>query len=137
LIVTTCPEAEKLFSSKYTLSAEVGLDAPGLPPLVADQWFVLSLQLPVPPTQYLFAIVYHLPSVGKFLPEPHTINVLCLRYLGEGFLLDHRDNASREFTFYAPDAIAIVIVIEQDFGSRSIVESTVPIRGIGYTDRIA
>jgi len=40
-----------------TLSALVGTDAPPAPPLAADQLVVfVASQVPVPPTQYLFAI---------------------------------------------------------------------------------
>jgi hypothetical protein len=53
-IVTVCPPAENEFASKKTLSADVGILAPLAPPLVVDQCAVL-FQLPVPPTQYLFA----------------------------------------------------------------------------------
>jgi hypothetical protein len=55
-IVTLSNEVpEKL--SKNTSSDTVGADAPGAPFDVADQFEVLVLfQVPVPPTQYLFAI---------------------------------------------------------------------------------
>jgi hypothetical protein len=44
---------------KNTLSAEVGADAPGAPPDVADQLAVeLASHVPVPPTQNLSAIVF-------------------------------------------------------------------------------
>jgi hypothetical protein len=45
-------------ASKNTSSTAVGALAPEAPPEVADQFAVLKLsQVPVPPTQYLFAIV--------------------------------------------------------------------------------
>ena len=50
--------------SKKTLSDTVGTLAPLAPPLVALQLVVLVVfQVPVPPTQYLSAMVYQ-PSTG-------------------------------------------------------------------------
>ena len=43
--------------SKKTSSTDVGTDAPPAPPDDADQLVVVASQLPVPPTQYLFATV--------------------------------------------------------------------------------
>jgi hypothetical protein len=50
------PEPE--LALKNTLSADVGAEAPPAPPDVADQFAVLVLsQVPVPPTQYLSAML--------------------------------------------------------------------------------
>ena len=43
--------------SKKTLSAAVGADAPDDPPDDADQLVVVVVQVPVPPTQYRFAMI--------------------------------------------------------------------------------
>jgi hypothetical protein len=43
--------------SNMATSAAVGTEAPDAPPLVADQFVVdVASHVPVPPTQYLFAI---------------------------------------------------------------------------------
>ena len=55
LVNVTVPVPE--FPSNCGVSPAIGTDAPPAPPDVADQFAVLVLsQLPVPPTQYLFAI---------------------------------------------------------------------------------
>jgi hypothetical protein len=47
-----------LLALNNTASAAVGTDSPPAPPEVADQFAVfIASQVPVPPTQYLFAIV--------------------------------------------------------------------------------
>src|SRR5688572_8668452 len=51
LIFTDCPEDGKEFTSKNTLSKNVGEHPSGLPPLLSDQWLP-SFQFPEPPTQY-------------------------------------------------------------------------------------
>lgn len=48
-------EPASLSASTVTVSPVAGLVAPASPPLDADQWLVLSLQLPAPPTQNLSA----------------------------------------------------------------------------------
>ena len=50
---------------KKTASAAVGTDAPPAPPEAVDQLTVLvAFQVPVPPTQYLFAIIQLLEAKG-------------------------------------------------------------------------
>lgn len=55
-VIVAVPVPE--FPSKNTASVDVGAEAPEEPPEVADQFAVLTpSQVPVPPTQYLFAIL--------------------------------------------------------------------------------
>jgi hypothetical protein len=66
-VSVTVPEPEA--ASKNTSSALVGAEAPLAPPLVADQLVVVVVHVPVPPTQYLFAITQ--PEVQR-LPANWT-----------------------------------------------------------------
>ena len=50
-IRTTCSFEVNELSSKYTLSCDVGIDAPGTPPETNDQWLG-SFHEPLPLTQY-------------------------------------------------------------------------------------
>jgi hypothetical protein len=55
--IVTVPPPE--LALKKTSSAVVGTDAPPAPPDVADQLVVEeAFHVPVPPTQYLFAMLY-------------------------------------------------------------------------------
>src|SRR5512139_3629915 len=79
--VTVCPARLNELASKTTGSAEVGREAPGAPPEVADQWLMLSDQLPESPTQKRLAI-QHLRGVRRS-GRPPVLDELRPGYFGD------------------------------------------------------
>jgi hypothetical protein len=68
LAVVQVPVPDRL--SKITVSAATGAEAPLAPPDAVDQFVVLDeFQVPVPPTQYLVAIIYPVKKFNKYCTD--------------------------------------------------------------------
>ena len=68
-IVRVCPESEKEYLSKYTLSVPLGaLEWNWFPPEVVAQWFEKSDQFPDPPTQKYFDALSAHPFILTDVP---------------------------------------------------------------------